>query len=320
MRGCFVALRAACLFVGSVVGAGFATGREVALFFGGGSVWNIVLASAFIAFLSLVYMDLGARRALEGTRLAVGVRRTVAIASFVVYAAMLAAAETVLWETFGVRGLSLFMGIGSAFRARGGLRWTSRLNLVAVPVMIAIIVYVGWGGGSSGGEVRIGSSLAYGAMNLLFSGALAYKEGARMTKGERRLAALLIGGAVFVLLLFMYYSAKGESAMPFLLAAKERGVGALAPITLLLAIVTTMTGCNHIVTAELSSLVRDGTLAAAMTLLAGMLLAAWGFAPIVNSLYPAVSYLGLVVTTCGTAWWGGGKSRALFGEIFAARK
>ena len=151
MKGFFTALRAACLFVGSIVGAGFATGREVALFFGGGSVWNLLLASAFIAFSCYVFMDLGARGAQGRPRIFLGVGRVVSAASFIVYAAMLAAAEEVLSELFGVRGLSLLLGVGSALLSGRDLVWVSRLNLVAVPVMIALIAFVAWGGGTNAG-------------------------------------------------------------------------------------------------------------------------------------------------------------------------
>ena len=49
MRSFFRALRVAALFVGSVVGAGFATGQEVQLFFGGDGVTSLFVASLFMS-------------------------------------------------------------------------------------------------------------------------------------------------------------------------------------------------------------------------------------------------------------------------------
>ena len=46
-------------FVGTMVGAGFASGREVAAFFGETSLFGVVLAGLLTGALSFVFMELG---------------------------------------------------------------------------------------------------------------------------------------------------------------------------------------------------------------------------------------------------------------------
>ena len=294
MKSFLSAARVAALFVGSVVGAGFATGQEIALFFGGGSPLGPVLAAAFMGAACFVFTEVGVPK---GSRIFDVV---VAAASFVVYAAMIAAAEEVLFPLFSVRGLSVLLAVGSALLTIRGAEKMKWLNLVAVPLMIAVVIAVGSRAGApQGGATSLLSPFAYGAMNMLFSGALMASEGERLSRRERILTSALSAGMILVLLLFMYraVAALPKVSMPFLTAAERLDMGALVPATLLLAIVTTMTSCNYLAAGELSHHIPDPLLVAASLPLAGVLLAGWGFATIVNTLYPAISALGLAMTS-----------------------
>ena len=300
MRSFFRAVKAACLFVGSVVGAGFATGREIALFFGGGSVVNVGIAAAFMGAAAFLFLETGAKRAAIDPRVQAGADAVVAASSFVVYAAMIASAESVLFGLFGKKGLSLFVALFCAILSPKSTAWASRLNFLAVPALVAIVIFVGVKTPFSPSftSVRPFTSAAYGAMNMLFSGALMVEEGRALSKKERLGAAALCGGLIFVLLLFMFRAASlsSESEMPFLVAAERAGMGSIAPVALLLAIVTTMVGCDYLVTDKLNAVFRDPILSSALVLLFGYLLSLVGFAPIVRAAYPVVSYLGIAFT------------------------
>ena len=84
--------------------------------------------------------------------------------------------------------------------------------------------------------------------------------------------------------------------MPFLAAADGVGLGMVAQVTLLLAVVTTMASCAYLATDFLARLSGDRVFAAPTVALLGILLSGFGFAPIVRATYPAVSYLGLAAT------------------------
>ena len=292
--GCF---RTAALFVGSVVGAGFATGQEVALFFGGDGILGILVASLFMALCAFCFSEIGYRRAL-GEKTAFLTDVLVSLSSFAVYAAMIAAAEEVLFSLSGLRGLSSLLAIGILFFAGRKMGATSLLNLVAVPFMIVVIVLVG---GRSGGKIVGGFhplyALSYGGMNLLFSGALMVKAGEESSRFERIGAALLSGAAIFLMLFFMRRCLTGVLGdMPFLIVADRENLGRAARVAVLLAIVTTMASCAYLCVRFVSSVTGDPLLSAPVVALVGILVASFGFARIVRLTYPVVSFLGLIAT------------------------
>lgn len=299
----FRGMRTAALFVGSVVGAGFATGQEVALFFGGDGVGSLVVAALFMAVCAFAFLEMGARRVVAGPALTVATDTAVAVSSFAVYAAMIAAAEEVLCRLTGVSGLSLLSAVAVSLVAGRRISWVSALNLVAVPLMAAVIVWVGAGATTVRGAFHPLRALAYGGMNLLFSGALMIGEGEGLSLGERITAAVTAGVVILVMLLFMRRSVASTNAveMPFLAAASREGLGTLAALALLLAIVTTMAGCAYLLIGRLTALTHDGVLSSSLTTLAGYVTSAVGFAPLVELAYPVVSLLGLAATLAALA-------------------
>jgi len=301
---CVRGVRAAALFVGSVVGAGFATGREISLFFGGDGVWSLVVASLFMAVCAFSFLSMGASGKALDPRVTLAVDTVVSVSSFAVYAAMIAASEELLFLITGARGLSLLLAIIISALASGRIGWLSGLNLVAVPMMVAVIVTVGVRAEAvTGGAFHPLRALAYGGMNMLFSGALMVEEGGRLSVAERVTASVTAGVLTFVLMLFMWkcVCGTGASSMPFLEAASREKVGTLASVALFLAIVTTMASCAYLLISRLTALTRDRTLSASLTTLAGVLTSTVGFAPLVAYSYPVISFLGLAATLAALA-------------------
>ena len=300
MKGIFRSLKTAALFVGSVVGAGFATGQEVQLFFGKEGVTSLVIASLFMAFCAFVFMDMGAKRVIGNPKVAVATDTVITLSSFAVYAAMIAAAEGVLEGLTGYAGLSALLAVAVMFLAGKRIGWVSGLNLIAVPCMAVIIILIGARTGShqGGSAIHPVRALAYGGMNLLFSGALMVKEGETMRLSERVAASVIAGGLILPMLFFMWRCVAGNppAEMPFLEVASREGLGTPASFLLLLAILTTMASCAYLVNERVASLAGDRTFAAPLVTLLGILTASAGFAPIVRTTYPIVSYLGLAAT------------------------
>ena len=283
--------------MGSVVGAGFATGQEVSLFFGKDGVWGLFLSALFMAVCAFSFLQAGARGRRLPSRVKTIADGVVSLSSFAVYAAMIAAAEEVLFGLTGQRGFSVFLAVGMIFLSGERTEALSALNLLAVPMMTAIVVLVGAraGKGVSGGFHPI-AALCYGGMNLLFSGALLMKEGENATFRERVGASLVSGAVIFLMLYFMRRCVSDGGDMPFLIAAHRDGLGKVAQISLLLAIVTTMASCAYLSTDGLIKLSGDRVFAAGVVTVCGILISGFGFARIVKTTYPVVSYLGLALS------------------------
>ena len=291
-------VKVAALFVGSVVGAGFATGQEIALFFGKADVLSLVLSALFMAFCAFAFLDMGANKVSLDPRASLAAGTLVTLCSFFVYAAMIAAAEEVLLRVSGVRGLSAPVAVAIMLLSAKNTNKISLLNLVAVPLMVGIILFVGWRAKAGGGSFRPIAALAYGGMNLLFSGALMIKEGEDLSLPERVGASALSGVLLFLMLLFMWKCVGNDPSleMPFLQAATRANAQGIASAALLLAILTTMASCAYLVTEGVMPLLKNRLLAAPLVTLLALLLSAWGFGNIVRWSYPVVSALGLAAT------------------------
>ena len=59
MRDFFYAFKSSCLFVGTVIGAGFATGEEIKLYFGGTDMGSVCLSALFFGVFSALFMIFG---------------------------------------------------------------------------------------------------------------------------------------------------------------------------------------------------------------------------------------------------------------------
>lgn len=297
-RGC----KTAALFVGSVVGAGFATGQEILLFFGEGGTADLLIAALFMAFSAYLFLNLSDAPVLNDARIKVGADAVIALSSFAVYAAMIAASEEVLRSLTGRAGWSAALAIAVSCVAGKKNRGIAALNLIAVPLMIAVIAFVGVRfGGRTEGSLHPLRAIGYGGMNLLFSAALMREEGRKLTRGERRIASLLIGAMLFPMLLFMRRTVALSPSpnMPFLAVASRAGLGTISSLSLLLAIVTTMASCGYLATDRLTVFTKDPLLSISSVTLLGILAATIGFAPLVLATYPIVSYLGIAVTLGG---------------------
>ena len=298
MKSVIRSVKTATLFVGSVVGAGFATGKEIALFFGNGDLFSLLLSAAFMAFCAFAFLGMGANKITLDPRATLAADTLVTLCSFFVHAAMIAAAEELLFDLCKVRGLSALLAVAVMFLSAKGMRKISLLNLVAVPLMTLIILFVGSKGEFHMGSFRPIAALAYGGMNMLFSGALMIKEGEDLSLPERAGASLLSGVLLFLMLLFMWKCVGKDPSteMPFLQAATKANLQGIATTALLLAILTTMAGCAHLVTEGVLPLLKDRLLAAPLMTLFALLLSSWGFGNIVRWSYPVVSALGLAAT------------------------
>ena len=100
------ALKVAFLFIGTSIGAGFSTGREIALFFGDTSPWCVALSSVFIALICAVFLLAGKYDLIPNN---IVVKVATFFAGAVSLVSMLAGSEKILSDLTGVSLLGLVM-------------------------------------------------------------------------------------------------------------------------------------------------------------------------------------------------------------------
>ena len=102
------AFKISSLFIGTVIGAGFASGREVALYFGNLSPLVVATAGLFLGGFAASFLVAGKFGLIWKSKFYTAM---VLFGSVITIAAMLAASEDILYEMTSLRFLGLLSGI-----------------------------------------------------------------------------------------------------------------------------------------------------------------------------------------------------------------
>lgn len=242
--------------LGAAVGAGLASGREIASFFGRYGAWGfagIGVAAASLALLA----DAGMPQSWRG-RWPEGLWRTLnALLLTATAGAMLAASGELAAAVHpGARYAGMAATLALAWylarRTQAGLAWVSRMLLAAMVALIFAGFLLPPMRAADGDQAAIAEAMlrgmTYGGFNaalmqpLLAASGLAGRQRRRSLRGMCVLLACLLGAGLAVLL---RHPAAMGAAMPFMAVARQwgRGGAALAGACLYLAALSTLTAC-----------------------------------------------------------------------------
>lgn len=163
--------------IGSVIGAGFITGREILTFFYGQSPL-FVFAGMFALFFALIYAVLAVKNAMSAYAVAQG-DKAVYVLNVLSVASMLGATESLARDmNFGCDFpiWSIVMLILSVMVCKKGMRGLGIFNAVLVPIMIGavLIIFLAHSpeisvSGMRGGSFNLFSVMKYVGMNILLT-------------------------------------------------------------------------------------------------------------------------------------------------------
>lgn len=304
----------AMLIVGTVIGAGFASGAEIASFFGVSAINPInALFCALLTFGGCaLFLFLGSRfkpKDIGGLNgLVVGKARPVLdgfllMNSLIVLAGMLAAFDSMGKAVVGFPMFSLLFGVLAAIIVTRGIGGLIKLNTVVLPGVIVILIVV-CAMSINGGAVQFDflsvrplTSVVYVSMNLILAaGALI---SVRDLKPKEILCssgiAAFIIGVLMCLIILALNSADFTSALPTLDMAKAINpvLFFLAAISMSASIFTTLLTAMNCLTDYAAGIVKSRPLAAFCVLAVGLMLSVLGFERVVGALYPVIGGLGV---------------------------
>ena len=310
------------LYIGTVIGAGFASGREIALFFEDTAPLGVALAALFMAVPQALFLIAGKTGALpSGTVVKTGVF----LAAFSSVAAMLAGCETALADLTGVAGTGVVAAVAAGLLVTGGTEKMKLANAVLIPLLLALLllIYLKCGTPLSGGSFSLLKPVHYAGLDVLMGGMIISREGKRLGKREIfftcAMSALFLGIVLFVLQNIVL-SDKMNSSMPILAIAEKVGLKTAAGALIVIAVFTTLVSSLDILTENLrgalSSFASAGGGAMCPARRAAAFLAApshralavflclaalypvsfFGFENIVDTLYPFVGLCGVGMT------------------------
>jgi uncharacterized membrane protein YkvI len=317
-------LQVAFTYMGTVVGAGFATGQEILQFFTRFGYWGaltIVLSTVLFVWLGakmmLIASDISAKsyedvnKALFGERFGRWVSHFMIIVLFGVNAVMLAGAGSIFNENWNISYQSglLITLVGCYFLVRKGMSAILTINSIVVPVMLLFTVIIIMDTINTPGSNRWmlltteyspfaawASPFLYAAFNLSMSQAVLVPLGAEVRDRKIIVAGAWVGGIGigFMLLvghiaLSLYMPGIQQFAIPMGGIARELGQGVqLIYIFLIFSeIFTTLVADIYGLTLQLQERLKvSRTLITLAVLAVCYITSQIGFGPLLSTLYP----------------------------------
>ncbi|MDR3292897.1 MAG: hypothetical protein LBT20_02195 [Clostridiales bacterium] len=302
----FRAVKNASLYVGAIIGAGFASGSEIALFFNGQNIAVVLLAGLLLGGFSGVFLYIGNSapaeiRAHDGSfdffdlfpkRYARILRSAFFISALVMLAAMTAGAESIFREFFGVKHIGIVSLIPAVLIALSRIERLKSLfaALVAVIAALIVVLYVKNTAVPAESGLNLLKSVSYTSMNVFLGGYLIVKK----EKAEKReiFFTSFFSALTLTALLYMIYCVNGAGAgeMPVIEAAASLGYGQTAAVVVFLAVFSTMISTAKSLYRSLVP--RFGGLTSAFGIASiASLVSLVGFSALVAYAYPAIGLL-----------------------------
>lgn len=294
------AVKVSCLFIGAVVGAGFATGREVILFFGNSGSLTPLIAGLLMGCASGVFLFVG-KFAPSG-----GIWRLLArITDFLVFCAMVitfavmcSAAEQLFSDAFDVSLVGLACGIICAIASSFEMKFIKNISftlVAALTVSIAVMYFMC--DKVHGQYIDLFSAFKYCGMNMLTGGCLIKDEGKRMKNGEIFLCSL-ITAVICALLLVMVYvvaSVNAECDMPVYEFALKNHAAALGGILIVAAILSTLLGAGRATCTYMEGFFSSSAMPVIFLCSIAVIGYSMDFSAAVDTYYPVIGVFGSCV-------------------------
>ena len=302
-------LKVAFLYVGTIIGAGFSSGREIALFFQDLAPYNVALSAVFMSLFALLFLSAGKLGLIPKGKLTSALIFFSASISLV---AMLAGGEYVMREVTGVPLLCLFMALLGAVVVCLGIEKIKIINSILVPLIVICIAVIFFKIPhlTGDGTFSILRPIAYGGLDVLLGGIAVSKEGESMTFkqifGASAVVCVFLAAMLYMLQTIVLYDTNG-SLMPVFAISKHLHLQLICGVLIASAIFTTLVSSLKIASDKLALFCSSFTRFAPLStndnraILVLFLLVVFyplsflGFDKIVDTLYPVNSILGVLL-------------------------
>lgn len=232
------------LFVGVVIGAGFATGSEIVLYFKNNGYFSVLFAAIIIGLLSVAFCYFGKFRN-NAKWLNILLKIVVFFGSIVTYCVMISGVSELIFTQFGVKYFGIVVGLIVAFLMLYDIKIIKLLNLIIVPLIVILMIVLL---AKSGGEIYRGLDLfaafKYAGMNMLLGGYFLSEEGEQLSHKQIAYVGFFVTFIMGLLMSICYVISMqaSSSSMPVFEVARRNSLGGLAAIVVFLAIFTTLIG------------------------------------------------------------------------------
>ena len=291
-------LSTAAVFLGAFTGAGFASGREIALYFSDCSPVVPFLSGLLLGVFCYFFLLIGAytqgKPKLLWGKADKFADAVIKISNLVTLCSMTAASETTVYALFSFHGGGIITGILALITVVAGVEKIKLSNVIIVPVIIILIFTLFFKNGELFliGKITVLPAFSYCTMNIIGGGYLISTMSKGFSKKDCVITASYCGIFITLLIMAVFFAIRSmqNSDMPLMEAAKLSNLALIGNIVMYLAVFTTMTSCLSIVS-------ENKPYAAIIVTSVAFAVSVFGFRTIVDTLYPVLSVLGAMVST-----------------------
>lgn len=298
-------IKVASVYVGAIVGAGFATGREIVLFFGDGG-WLAPLATgAAMGACSALFLCIGKAAARFSDRAvskgkAFGIVKGAFIALIQVcmlltMTTMIGGMQRLFADTPAGRMTGFAFSLLCVGLSSTGAKAVRRINTALVPVLFVLLAVLFFKSSRNVEALPVHplKSVSYLSMNMLLGGCLAVKDGHKATARDAVFIGALCAAVLGAMTLFVYCAASdyGNCEMPVYSLCAAKGMGAIGAVTVGIAILTTLAGAAKSLGDGLHVVLPSGKGVTAVLLLLALASYGWDFSSAVDLFYPFIAFV-----------------------------
>lgn len=282
-----------------MIGAGFASGREIALYFADTSPLSPLLGGVFCGLFCFVFLELG--RLSNGDILTYSFKKiarvflfVIKISNVIIFCAMLASCEYILLRLFNINGGTVISALLVLVCLYFGIEKIKLLNFVAVPLLLILIVFIYLRTKPTilpFKSFAMHSPILYACMNILSGGFLISTLAKDLSSSDSLNISLIVTImlAFPLVIIYLLIQSSFSMPMPLLFAASAVNLMKVGCVILYIAVFTTLASSLYIV-------VEDNMQKALLITSAGLIVACFGFQPITDKLYPIIGYMGAFIT------------------------
>ena len=298
-------LKCAAVFIGTVIGAGFATGQEVLLYFGRSSIAVPIFSGILLGLFNAYFLAIGAKfndrineHMLQNKAKAL-YDVCMFICAYITFIAMFSGVETLFVKIFDIKYTSVAWVVAAGFIAANGLRFMKGLNSVALPVilLLTIVIFAYSDKEKANGAYNFFNGITYAAMNVMLSMGVMIRLGKTATKKSiwaSGCATAVVMATMLALITLVVKKSGGE--MPVYVAADKVGLKYAAGAVILLSVFTTMVSALETAAEIIAPDEKKKTAGVIfVTLLSLPFQALFSFENIVDYYYPVVSGMGILI-------------------------
>ena len=317
--------------IGAIIGAGFASGKEVASFFGQFGFWVfpfLLLVAGLFFFCFYLFSKLGKaikpQSISDLTTAMFGKAGTVVdfvfiISAFITLSSMLAGCDSigkiVFQENYNFCYLSILTALIVTIIVSVGLKYIFKTTDFILPIMMVVllVIVVVFFATSKPQSISSDSvnfnvfslmlySFLYVSMNTFYNIFIISKTSQYLDKKHTTMSSLLTSGILFVLigviLLSIFHGGDIilKSEMPMLQIASGLGQGfsVVYSVILWLAIFTTICTCAYTIVEWLNTFLKNKFVCSVIVLTLAFIFSRFGFATIVDIFYPIEGIFGTI--------------------------